>query len=595
VEPAEGGHQQVGTLLMVTFGQNIRLKVAVRRAALPAVCLLLTLAVLTPLLGRGFVLSYDMVFAPRQFLVPGALGLGSALPRSVPADAVVALATMVAAGDIVQKLVLFLALFAGALGAGRLVPTASTGTRIVAAISYGWSAYLAERLFIGHWPVLLAYSCLPWIALAGLAMRRGEPKALPRLILTMAPAVLTPTGGILAAATGLACAGWRRAAPVAGVAAVLNAPWWVPSLLHPGGSLSAPAGVGAFVARQESWGSPVLSLLGTGGIWNAEVTPASRGNPVVPLLTLAIVAIALLGLGVLARRWGAAPARALVLLGAFGVALAALGSLPIGQDVLRWLTEQVPGAGLLRDSQKWVAWWALPLAVGFALAVEAGAARLRTHGGRVTLVAAAAALPVVIMPDLAWGGWGRLATVDYPSDWAEVRSVLATDERPGDVLAVPLSAFRRFAWNNHRTQLDPAPRVLPRTTLIDDRLVVGGVPVPGEDRRMAAIRTALADRGDLGRLGIGWVLVEHGTPGAMDAAWLAGLEEVRAGPWLSLYRVPDEIGRAPEPDGAPVAPVLTSDVAALVLVALALLWRALPTGRLSHLTPRDRACRGVEP
>ena len=40
--------------------------------------------------GSGFVLSYDMVFVPRLDLTRDALGLGSALPRAVPVDAVAA-------------------------------------------------------------------------------------------------------------------------------------------------------------------------------------------------------------------------------------------------------------------------------------------------------------------------------------------------------------------------------------------------------------------------------------------------------------------------------------------------------------------------
>jgi hypothetical protein len=184
----------------------------------------LALAVLAPLLSRGFVLTYDMVFAPTQSLLADGIGVGSTLPRSVPADALVALATQVLAGDIVQKILLFLALFGGALGAGRLVPTTSMATRVVATVAYGWSAYLAERLLMGHWPYLLAYACLPWITMAALALRRGASGSLPKLVLACVPACITPTGGIIAAGAALAGGGWRQAARTAPVVVVLNAP-----------------------------------------------------------------------------------------------------------------------------------------------------------------------------------------------------------------------------------------------------------------------------------------------------------------------------------------------------------------------------------
>lgn len=548
-----------------------------RRIALPVTSAALALLVTAPLLGRGFTLGYDMVFAPRQYLLPDALGTGSALPRSVPADAVVALVTTVVPGDIVQQVVLTVAIFAAALGAGRLVPTDSTLTRLVAATGYAWSAYVAERLFIGHWPLLVAYACLPWIASAARSLRASEPKAGARLILACAPAALTPPGGLLAAAVALVVAGPRKAWLAAATALVLNAPWWVPSVLHPGGALSADTGVGAFSARAENWGGAVLSVLGTGGIWNSEVTPQSRAGALVPVLTIVVVLLALHGLRT--QRW----ARGLTLLGAFGVVVASFATLPGGAKALGWAMHTVPGAGMLRDAQKWAAWWALPMAIGFALAVEALSKRLRQPAAHRSLLVAAVVLPLLAMPDLALAGWGRMTAVRYPPDWAQVRDHLDGDPRRGDVLVLPFATFRQFGWNHWRTQLDPAPRVLPRTVVADDSLPVGGVVVPGEDQRAAAVRTVLDRGGDLRMglqaLGIGWVLVEHGTPGVVPPVlnWFAPEFD---GAWLTLYRVPDPID--PDPiRGAPTVPVVVADTCALLLLAYGLLWRLLPAGRLA--------------
>ena len=541
--------------------------------ALPALSAALALAVLAPAMAPGFTLVGDMVFTPDQPLLADSVGLGTAPPRSVPADAVVAVLTWVLPGDLVQKLLLFAALALGAWGAGRLVPAESLGPRLVAATAYGWTPFVAERLFMGHWPYLLAYACLPWVAAAGLAHRRGEPKSLARLVLWSVPAALTPTGGLLAAGTALATAGWR----VLPALALLNAPWWVPSVLRPGAVLSAPEAVDLFAARAENWGGTVVSVLGTGGFWNAAVTPVSRELPVVPVLTLLLVGIAAAGWPVLVGRL---PESARLLwLGAAGLVLALAAHLPFGAAALRWLVSEVPGAALLRDAQKWVAWWALPLALGFALAVEAARRR--------AVVVVAVLVPLVMTPDLAWGGMGRLDTVQYPADWVAVRDVLARDEHPGDVVSLPLGAFRRFGWNDDRTQLDPAPRFLPRTVVVDDTVHVDGQPVPGEDTRLPAIREALRDNADLGPLGIGWVLVEHGTPGRTGP--LDHLVPVYRGEWLDLYRVPGPI-TSPCAAGPPRAPVFAADAAATLLAAGCLLWQVIPAGRFT----RNRR-RGVSP
>ncbi|GHG26731.1 hypothetical protein GCM10017567_52580 [Amycolatopsis bullii] len=542
----------------------------------------LAFAVCAPLLGRGFVLSYDMVFAPRQYFVPDAFGVGGTLPRSVPADAAVALATTVLPGDLVQKIVLLLAIFFAALGAGRLVPTEHLGTRLVAATAYAWTSYLAERLFIGHWPLLLTYAALPWIAAAGLAARHHEPRALPRLVIACAPAVLTPPGGVLAAAVMVVAAGSRRLWQTVPLALVLNLPWLVPAFRNAGGTFSDPDGVTAFSARAESWGPALLSVLGLGGIWNAETVPASRGVPLVPVLTLVVVAIALAGLRPLAQRWGTAPVRSLTALGVVGVLLASLATLPGGNALLTAATRYLPGAGLLRDAQKWVAWWALPLALGFALAVEFAAAKLKTARGRVALVVAAAVFPLLTMPDLAWGGWGRLGTAQYPADWQAVSEKLG--DRPGDVLVLPLSAFRGFAWNDDRTQLDPAPRALPKPVLMDDTLQVGAERVAGEDPRIGDVRAATSAR-ELTDAGIGWILVEHGTPGYVDPQLLSGATPVWSGDWLTLYRTPGE----PAVKAVSWTPVLLANGVALALLCVAVLCRMLPMrtlGRGRILPPR---------
>lgn len=528
-----------------------------RRLVVPGVCLGMALLVLVPLLGRGFVLTYDMVFAPRQYLVPDSFGMGSALPRSVPADAIIAGLTNLVPGDLLQQALLLGALFAGPLGAAKLVPTESVGIRVVAAVSYGWTAYVAERLVMGHWPYLLAYAALPWVVLS----RDNAAK----LVLACVPGILTPSGGLLVSVAALVAGGPRRLKITIPIALVLNAPWWVPALLHANTALSTEDGVTAFAAQGESWGGPVVSLLGLGGIWNAEVVPASRTNPLVPVLTLATVAIALLGLRYLRTRW----ARRITLLGAAGVLVAALPTVPGGKELYEWLAANIPGGGLLRDSQKWVAWWALPLALGIAKAVE--------RVNRRAIVAAAVVVPLIAMPDLAFAAWGRLHTADYPQDWARVRDILATDQRPGDVVTQPFGAFRQFAWNQDRTQLDPAPRFLPRPTVIDDTLYVNGRAIQGEDPRALAVR----DGKPLGSLGIGWVLVEHGTPGRTDTD---GLEPVYRGQWLDLYRVPGRIAAAP--DGPPGTPIVVAFLAAGVLILLSLLWLALPTGRLTPLQRR---------
>lgn len=544
---------------------------------MPGGCAALTLAILAPVLPPGFVLVYDMSFVPRQDLLPDTLGLGGSLPRAVPADALVALATAVVPGDLLQKLILVGMVFAGAMGVARLVPTDSVLTRSVAAVAYTWNAFLAERLLIGQWGLLLSYAALPWVAAAGLALRRETTlRRWAGLVVASLPAVITPTGGVLALGVALASAGWRRLPGVLGIAVVLNLPWWLPGVLREQPAVSDPDGIAAFAVRGEGWAGPVLSLLGLGGIWNAEVVPASRDNPLLPGFTLLIVGLAFWGVWRLHRVWGP-PARALILLAGLGLAIALAGSVPGPARGLAWAVGHVPGVGLLRDGQKWAAWWALLLALGFALASEGLRGLSRDRLARVSIGVGALLLPVAILPDLAWGAMGRLEPVPYPRDWQVVREILADDERPGDVLTVPLSAYRRFGWNGDRTQYDPALRYLPRPTVIADSLKVGRILVRGEDPRVSEAVGAAIRGEPLGRTGVGWVLVEHHTPG--PSVRLHGLRPVYRGQWLTLYRVP---GKVASGTGWPtVTPwVVAADLAVALFGLVAGLFLLLPFGRL---------------
>src|SRR5262245_64742005 len=96
--------------------------VAVRRAAVVGWPLLCAVAISAPLLRPGFVLGYDMVFVPDLGLRRDVVGLGTALPRAVPSDAVVAVLDNLTGGALLSKIVvLAIPAVAGGGMAGRVV------------------------------------------------------------------------------------------------------------------------------------------------------------------------------------------------------------------------------------------------------------------------------------------------------------------------------------------------------------------------------------------------------------------------------------------------------------------------------------------
>ncbi len=243
----------------------------------------LSLVILWPLLRPGFVLSYDMVFVPDLAFRSDFLGLGTGLPRAVPSDALVSLLDELVPGQLLEKALLLGALVLAGSGARRLVPSDNLTAQLAATSLYVWNPYVAERLGIGHWPLLLAYASLPWLLDAARRTRAGEA-AIPTMVLWLALASTSAAGGVIAAVFALACvagrgpAALKRSLLVAACALAVNAPWIVAGALHGSGALSDPRGVEAFAARAEGLLSLPLTVLGLGGIWNAEVVPASRAR-----------------------------------------------------------------------------------------------------------------------------------------------------------------------------------------------------------------------------------------------------------------------------------------------------------------------------
>lgn len=529
------------------------------------------MVIMVPLLRPGYVLAYDMVFAPRMPVDADTLGLGSPLPRAVPSDLVVALASHVVTGQIVQKLVLLALLVTAGLGCARLVPGGPV-PRAAAGLAYLWTPFVAERLLLGQWAVLVGYAGLPWVVRAAHRTRCGGWPAWASLA---AVAGVTCLGGapawLLVAITMPFAAVWgasrmlalRQLAGCAVILVIFALPWAVPALLRPAELGADPTGAVAFRPRADTPLGVGVSVLTGGGVWNGQTVPAGRGTIVGAVAALVVVALGIAG-AVISRRT--------VLVRALTVpAVVTLGFVLVSAwDPAARAVARLPGGALLRDSPRLLAVWLLLIAVGFGAAVSAIAESSRVDGRRLAVLCGI--LPVVVLPSLAWGVSGRLVPVDYPRDFSHVRALLAADSRPGSVVVLPFQTYRRFPWNGSRTALDPMPRWLARTVVVSSDLPVEiagrRVVVRGEDRLADRVSATLADgpATGLGRLGVRWVIVDA----PVDSRLLSGLQEISAGSAVQLYEVPDvDAARARHPASGLTAPrpaVIAGDVAAAALL-----------------------------
>lgn len=549
---------------------------------------LVSVVVLGPALGPGYVLRYDMVFVPDLSLATVLAG-ADGFPRAMPSDAVVAALSLVLPGDVVQSLALAAVFVLGFVGAFRIpagAVRAAGGPDVVGAVagaaaglSYVWNPFVAERLLLGQWAVLLGYAGLPWVLTAVVrASTAPASRGLAGMIRALIPAAV---GGFSSVALSALTAGpqallgprrWRTAGLLVAALVLVSLPWLVPSLTS--GATTDPAGVEAFAARADTPFGVLGSLLLLGGVWNAGAVPPGYGEPVAAAARALLVAVSLAGWVWWARRHRPEMAVGLSVAAVVGTTIALAGATGPGREMSTALIGWWPGFGLLRDGQLYVAPLALLQALGLGAVLVwllrgfsegvrrgSGPSRNTPEVGLVrTMVAVFVALgPVVVLPGLAWGAGGGLVPVDYPREWIRAQEAVAADPRPGAVLVLPWSAYRGVEWSGRPVVvLDPATRLFDRRTVWNDDLRVGTpdggtVVVTGEDTRAREAarllepdpRTGMptVDPGEWARilssLGVSHVAVSASVDNQFSSD-VPGLETVVQGGDMTLLEVRDQ-------------------------------------------------------
>jgi hypothetical protein len=298
-------------------------------------------------------------------------------------------------------------------------------------------------------------------------------------------------------------------------------------------------GVGAFAPRAEPGLGTLASLASLGGIWNGQAVPGSRATLFAVSSAVVLLGVVAAGVPAAARRRVAVPLLALAVVSVLVPCALATGP---GLHVLSAVVDAVPGLGVLRDGQKWVA-LAVP---GYALAGAGAVVTLRRWlRPAVTAVVCCLAL-ILALPDLAWGVWGRVAPVHYPPGWTAVAA--AINAEPRTIAVLPAGTMRRFSWSGPAPVLDPLPRWVRADVLTTGDLVISGVVVPGEGAHARAVQELLLagpDPSALARAGVGWLVVESDSAGDMGATarTLGALTPAHRDHELALYRIGGDTAR----------------------------------------------------
>lgn len=297
-------------------------------------CSFLIGALLWPFATPGGLLHRDMAVLAHPALSPSALGFGDLPARNAPQDGLLALVGMLIDASWFARFLLLSAAILGCVGARDLARACQSGRlgTLLAITMTTANPFVVERLLQGQWSLVVAAWLVPGIAVWSSQARWSF--ALPALWL----ASLTPTGAVIASVVALVS---RPRWLLATYCVTISLPWLVPSLLSRPTTLGAGASI--FAPRAEHLVGTAGSLVGLGGIWNAQAVPASREHGWA-LAGVLLFLLLLLGSRRVPRRW--LVLASIGLCGAFTMSMA--------PSVAEFCVVRIPGAALFRDSHKLV-------------------------------------------------------------------------------------------------------------------------------------------------------------------------------------------------------------------------------------------------
>lgn len=508
--------------------------------------LLVSLAVLLPLLGPGYVLTLDMVFAPTIPVPPTSA-------QSFPFYGVLWLLNTVFPTDLLQKLMLAAIIVLSGWGIHRLVARAKPADSTVnwsavcysAGLLYICNPFTYSRFMAGQFAVLLGYALLPFFMQAVLHfLARPVIKTATHAVvwLTAISIVSVHSLGLaLLAATGLLAGqlladrpgrAWLlsavRAAAVGGVIfALLNSYWIVPTLLGNGAAANLAESFGsadrtAFATAGDGW-YKLLNILTLQGFWADGKNLYTTARELYWWWWLphgALLALVAIGIS---YGWRKVRSLTIGLLAAMApaIVLAAGTQGTIFGSLNQLLTNVLPLFAGYREPQKFVALLALSYAVFAALGVayiwqrglQAGRT-IKTHD----VIAGTITLAVLLSPLMLWGFHGQLSAVAYPADWYQIERRLAQDPQ-ARVLSLPWHQYMRFDFAG-RIIANPADRFFSPQVIMSSNPELKGLThwprtpeqAKVEDEILPAARLGYGRLGrDLDELNIQYVLLakEH--------------------------------------------------------------------------------------
>jgi hypothetical protein len=494
------------------------MRLAPRRSEVRALAwfALVSVLVLGPLLGRGYLFLLDFPAGPRFPRVP-LFPLPSS-PFSANATPLLAVHSLLRNVYVYlpDKLFLLAPIVVGGMGVYRLLASRfelSTFPAVFGGTLFTINPFVYDRYLAGQMYFLLAYALIPWAftpildVLTAPSTRNSIRFALWfGLIAAIDLHVAGMYALLFALALLFAPSGRARSGLIAvGLAALLSAYWVLPSLLSQPGQAVTTADLSVYASRPSGL-AVVPALVSLQGFWRNEFPTAAQRVPVLYVLLLPILGLVVVGGAHLIRPGPTrGVAAVLAVAGAAGVVLAAGTSAPVTGPIFRWLFEHVWIVRIYREPQKFLALTLLAYAVfgavGVSRLLERWGYRARAAfrwGANATAVAAIAAVFGYSFT-MFWGFLGQARLVDYPQEWEHVEQM--TSDTSARLLVLPWHLYATWSFADDRIIENPAKSFFSAEVLSGDNVGFNRLPTQSTDPFSYYIQRLIADGGSIRNAG----------------------------------------------------------------------------------------------
>ena len=452
------------------------------------------LLVLWPLLGPGFILTLDMIFAPKI-----------AMPETVTSSyffrVFLHVVSLVIPSDIIEKIILFAILALSGIGAHRLTrslqrsdisPRIANFAAYTSGLIYMVNPFTYSRFMAGQYSVLLGYACIPFFVVA-LIRFLNKPQLKGAAILATLAVIVSlvsiHTLGLLLVIALFATIQslWHNRSNVVhlrrlvgyGVVAIVafaiaSSYWLLPFAVGHGATADSietfqTSDQSAFATGGDGVASKLIHVLRLQGFWGERNDLFIMPQDELRVWGLAVIAVWILVVMGAVVAWKRKRSHAVLFTCIFVVA--AILATGVGTS---WLADYVPFFAGYREPQKFAALVALCFAVFIGFAIPILFAKIRGKIGRIIIGLMLLLVFVGFTPAMFMGFDSQLAPRHYPADWYAVNDQLNQDKDNYKVLFLPWHLYMRFDFAG-RLIANPGDIYFDTPTLVGDNPEIGNV------------------------------------------------------------------------------------------------------------------------